>query len=230
METPALGVLLIDDRRVFVAANEPAAELLGVSVPELIGSRTDDFMPLVARALYPVAWQAFLVRGSAFGEYAAQRRDGSLQRLHYAGFANRPIRGLHFFVLEPLAGAIAQEALLPRPMKGYIQVGLELPVETRERLLHEADREEWRLPVAKGSQRAILAALFERPESALDALDSLRALGGIQASIASAAGSTNDQPLTLLAGRVPYAVIGDAVERIRQRGGRVMSNIDERRA
>jgi hypothetical protein len=230
METPGVGVLLIDDRRVFVAANDVAADLLGSPAPDLIGSRTDDFMPLIARPLYPVAWQAFLVKGSASGDYAAQRPDGSLQRLAYVGFANRPIRGLHFFVLAPLAGEIAQEALLPRPVKDYIQVGFELSEELRGRLLREADREEWRLPVAKESQRAILAALFDRPESALDALDSLRALGGIQASIASAAGSTVESPLTLLAGRVPYSVIGHAVERIRERGGRVMHNIDERRA
>lgn len=228
MDATELGVLLLDDRRVFVAANTVAAELLGVTAEDLIGRRADEFMPLIARPLYPLAWQGFLAKGSASGEYAARRADASLRHLAYAGLANRPIRGLHLFLIQPLEGAIAVEALLPRREEDYIQVGLELPDEVRQRLLQEADREEWRLPVAKGAQRAILAALFERPEHALDALDALRALGPIEASVATAAGATSESPLTLLAGRVPYSMIGAAMEGIRLRGGRIMTSVDER--
>jgi hypothetical protein len=222
------GVLLIDDRRIFVAANEEAAELLAAPVEELVGRRTDDFMPLVARPLYPVAWQGFLLRGKAAGEYAAQRPDGSLRHLAYVGFANRPVRGLHFFVLRALEGEIDPAALLPRPSEGYLQVGFELSDEARARLLEEADREEWRLPVAKGGERAVLAALFDGAEPAMDALDALRALGSIEASLASAAGATATSQLTLLAGRVPYSFVGSAMEAIRARGGRIMANVDER--
>lgn len=229
MHAPQVGVLLIDDRRIFVAANEVAAELIGVSEDKLIGAQTDDFMPLIARPLYPVAWRSFVLRGTAFGDYAAQRPDGSLQRLAYAGFANRPIKGLHFFVLRALSGEIDPAALVPSRRGDHIQVGLELPPDVRERLVHEADREEWHLPVSKGGQRAILAALFESPKHALDALDALRELGAIQASIATAAGATAEMPLTLLAGRVPYTLLGDAMHEIRDRGGRIMGNFDERR-
>jgi hypothetical protein len=228
MDEPELGVLLLDDRRVFVAANHVAAALLGVTETELIGRRADEFMPLIARPLYPLAWQGFLVRGHASGEYAAQRTDESLSHLHYVGFANRPIRGLHFFLIEAIPGDLSAEALLPARQGSYIQVGLQLPEDVRLRLVREADREEWRLPVSKGSQRAVLAALFDRPEQALDALDALRDLGSIEASIATAAGGTSEVPLTLLAGRVPYVIVGQAIEGIRERGGRIMSNVDER--
>jgi hypothetical protein len=222
------GVLLLDDRRVFVAANEPAASLLGITTDALIGRRADEFMPLVAKSLYPLAWQGFLLRRVASGEYAAQRADGSLSHLAYVGFAHRPIRGLHFFVLEPLPGRIDEPALIPRMQKDHIQVGADLPDDLRARLVAEADRQEWRLPVGKGAQNCVLAALFDQPQGALDALARIRTLESVEASVATAAGSTPDVSLTVLAGRVPYASIGEAVESIRIRGGRIMTSLDER--
>ena len=107
MDAIETGVLLLDDRRVLVAANEVAAELLGLEAGEVVGRRADEFMPMVARQLYPLAWQGFLLRGAASGEYAAQRPDGTLARLAYVGFAHRPLRGLHFFVLQPLPGPVS---------------------------------------------------------------------------------------------------------------------------
>lgn len=222
------GVILLDDRRIFVAANEPAATLLATTTEQLIGRRADEFMPLVARRLYPLAWKGFLVRRVASGEYAAQRPDGSLAHLAYVGFANRPIRGLHFFVLEPLGGSVEASVLVPRMQKDYIQVGTALPDEQRQRLIAEADREEWRLPIARGGQAAVLAALFDQPASALDALQTIRGLKSVEASVASAAGATPDTPLTVLAGRVPFASLGEAVESIHSRGGRIITTVDER--
>lgn len=222
------GVLLLDDRRVFVAANEPAASLLATTTEVLIGRRADEFMPLVAKRLYPLAWKGFLLRRVASGEYAAQLADGSLAHLAYAGFAHRPVRGLHFFVLEPLAGSMDARALSPRMQKNYIQVGVDLPEEQRARLLAEADRQEWRLPVGKGAQTAVVAALFDGPRNALDALARIRTLDAVEVSVATAAGATPDISLTVLAGRVPYSCIGEAVESIRAGGGRIMTNLDER--
>lgn len=221
-------MLLLDDQRVFVAANEPAASLLGTTADVLIGRRADEFMPLVAKSLYPLAWRAFLLRRVASGEYAAQLADGSLAHLAYAGFANRPVRGLHFFVLEPLPGNIDARALVPQMQEDYIQVGADLPDDVRARLLAEADREEWRLPVGKGAETCVVAALFEQPQGALDALARIRTLEAVEASVATAAGATPDVSLTVLAGRIPYVCIGKAVESIRVGGGRIMTNLDER--
>lgn len=229
MITDEPGVLLLDDRRIFVAANDAAAALLATPAEELIGLRADEFMPLVARSLYPLAWKGFLVRGHASGEYAAQRRDGSLAHLAYVGFANRPVRGLHFFVLQALRGAIEPKALVPHMQKDYIQVGRDLAPELRERLEAEAERQEWRLPVARGAHSAVLAALFDDPRGALDVLTTIRALESAEASVATAAGATPDASLTVLAGRIPYDHIGKVVESIRARGGRIMTNLDERR-
>jgi len=222
------GVLLLDDRRVIVAANEAAAVMLGSVPEELIGRRADEFMPLVARQLYPLAWKGFLMRRSAAGEYAAQLPDGSLSHLAYVGFANRPIRGLHFFVLEALPGPIDKQLLRPRVQPDAILIGSDLPEETRQRLIKEADRQEWRLPLAKGARRAVVAALFDGPDAALDVLKDLREYGRFDGSIASAAGATPEEPLTLLAGHVAYSDVGGAVEQIRARGGRVLTNVDER--
>ncbi|MDP8905163.1 MAG: PAS domain-containing protein [Chloroflexota bacterium] len=230
MDQSERGVLLLDDQRVFVAANDDAAELLGTTPGELIGRRADEFMPVVARALYPIAWRGFVLRGSAAGEYAALRSDGTHAHLAYVGFANRPVRGLHFFVLEALPGAIDQAALAPRVQAADILIGADLAPEIQRRLAREADRQEWRLPIGSGGQRAVVAALFDHPEAALDALNTLRSASSFEGSIASAAGATPDAPLTLLAGRIRYDVIGRAVAAIRACGGRVMASVDERYA
>lgn len=229
MDRPRLGVLLIDSGRIFVAANDVAAELLDVPEAELLGSRSDDFMPRVARPIYPLAWQGFLRRGSAAGEYAAERPDGSLQRLAYTGFAHRPIRGLHLFVIQPLPGEIDWQALVPVKRADYLQVGLDLPDDVQERLVREADRAERDIPVSPGASVAVVAALFDRPEPAVEALDALRGLGSVHASIATAAGATAELPLTVLAGRVAYSVVGQALREIRDRGGRNMGTFDARR-
>jgi hypothetical protein len=229
MEGREPGVILLDDRRVFVAANEVAADLLGVPADDLLGRRADEFMPVVAKALYPLAWQGFLIRRRAAGEYAAHRADGSLAPLAYVGFANRPINGLHFFVLEPLEGGISGDALVPRMQKTHVQVGRDLSPELQSRLITAADRAERRLPVASGAQRAVVAALFDQPEKALDVLDALRTIESVDVNVASAAGSTPDAAASVLAGRVPYSHLGVAVEKIRAGGGRILTNLDERR-
>lgn len=226
MAQPEPGVLLLDDRRVLVATNGAAAGILGTSPEELIGRRADDFIPFVARPLYPLAWRGFLVLGHASGDYAAQRDDGSLAHLAYVGFANRPVRGLHLFLIERRKGTIRPNALVPRMQENHIQLGLDLPEETRERLLREAERQEWRLPVQKGGERSIVAALFDVPARALDTLDVVRQMG--EASIATAAGATPDASLTLIAGRFPHRLLGDVVATMRERGGRVITHVDER--
>lgn len=226
MGQPEPGVLLLDDRRVLVAANDLAAEILGTTREEVIGRRADDFMPMIARPLYPLAWRGFLVIGHASGDYAAQREDGTLAHLAYVGFANRPVRGLHFFVLEALPGEVGDRTLVPKMQTSHLQVGLELDDDIRARLVREADRQEGRLPIQRGSERTVLAALFDAPAAALDALDAVRSLG--DASVATAAGATSDSARTLLAGHFPLELVGKVVESIRSRGGRVVTSLDER--
>lgn len=221
------GVLLVDDRRIFLAANDEAGRILGTPVAELLGRRTDEFMPMVARALYPLAWRAFLLRGNASGEYAAELPDGGKSHMAYVGFANRPIRGLHFFVLESLPGQLDEAHLAPRMQSDSVQYGPELDDTLRERLTREAARQEWKLPVGRGGNRAVLAALFSTPRPALEALAAIRALPSVEASLASVAGSEAAGMTTLLAGRVPYAHLGDAAATIRANGGRITSNLDE---
>lgn len=222
------AVLLLDDRRVFVAANETAADLLGTTVEHLLGRRADEFMPVVARAVYPLAWKAFRVRRTAAGEYAAQREDGTLAHLAYVGFANRPVRGLHFFVLERLAGEMDAAGLKPTERRTHIQVGFDLPDDVRARLVAQADRQETALPLGRDPRTAIVAALFDEPASAHDVLTALRGDRSIEVSLATAAGPAPDIPLTLLAGRVPYSALGRTVESIHHGGGRIITNLDER--
>ena len=223
------GLLLLDDGRVIVSLDELGAALLGGEQWDLVGRRADEFIPGVGRPLFPLAWRGFLLRGHASGEYAAHRPDGSTRHLAYAGFANRPARGLHYFVLQPLPDALDARALVPRQRGDWLQFGPDLPADLVERLEREADRSEPRLPVTKDARRAIFASSFEDPGAALEALAEVRELG-CQTGVAPAAGPAGERPRTLLAGRAPYLLLGQALDAIRRHGGRIMVHVDERRA
>jgi PAS domain S-box-containing protein len=101
------AVLVVDDARTFVDANPAACRLLGLSVPELIGRRFDEF--LAPGAELEAAWQAFLDAGEQAGELDVVRADGEVRYVEYSATA-RFVAGRHLAILRDIAGRRRAEA------------------------------------------------------------------------------------------------------------------------
>jgi PAS domain S-box-containing protein len=95
----AVGFLVWDDDRCYVAANPRACEILGCTLEDLIGSvvgaRTEDGEALVHQVVQNEGGQ---------GEMVATRFDGKQQKLGFVTFATR-IGGIPYMasVIWPLA-------------------------------------------------------------------------------------------------------------------------------
>ncbi len=127
-----VGILLLDDRRRFVAVDARACELLGVTPEAIRGRGTDDFVPPELYEAHVTAWHEFTAgTGATAGKFPARRADGSLTAVAYLGHPNRPVRGLHLFVVEPLEEELPPESVA----SGF---GVELEPERRRELERDA--------------------------------------------------------------------------------------------
>jgi PAS domain S-box-containing protein len=95
------AVLVVDDARTFVDANPAACRLLGLSLPELIGRRFDDF--LEPGVDLDQAWRTFLESGEQTGELRVIRDDGEVRHVEYSATA-RFVAGRHLAILRDIAG------------------------------------------------------------------------------------------------------------------------------
>src|SRR5688572_3519312 len=95
------AVLVVDDARTFVDANPAASRLFGLSVPELLGRRFDDF--LEPGVDLEAAWQRFLDSGEQTGELRVIRPDGETRDIEYSATA-RFVAGRHLAILRDIAG------------------------------------------------------------------------------------------------------------------------------
>ena len=102
------AVLVFDDARTFVDANPAACRLLGLSSPELIGRRFDDFLAEPGVDLDAV-WRTFLETGEQTGEMRMVRPDGELRHVEYSATA-RFVAGRHLAILRDIAGRKRAEA------------------------------------------------------------------------------------------------------------------------
>jgi PAS domain S-box-containing protein len=102
------AVLVVDDSRTFVDANPAACRLLGLSSPELIGRRFDDFLAEPGVDL-DAAWRTFLETGEQTGELRLVRPDGELKHVEYSATA-RFVAGRHLAILRDIAGRKRAEA------------------------------------------------------------------------------------------------------------------------
>jgi PAS domain S-box-containing protein len=102
------AVLVVDDSRMFVDANPAACRLLGLSSPELIGRRFDDFLAEPGLDL-DAAWRTFLETGEQTGELRLVRPDGELKHVEYSATA-RFVAGRHLAILRDIAGRKRAEA------------------------------------------------------------------------------------------------------------------------
>jgi PAS domain-containing protein len=61
------AILVADDHRRFVDANEAAAKILGLPRDQIIGRRVDEFFAVARGESIPTAWEAFLADGVRAG-------------------------------------------------------------------------------------------------------------------------------------------------------------------
>ena len=101
------GVIVVDDTRMFVDANPAACRLLGVSAPDLLGRRFDDF--LEPGVDLEAAWRVFLRSGEQAGELRVIRPDGEVRHVEYSATA-RFVAGRHLAILRDIAGRKLAEA------------------------------------------------------------------------------------------------------------------------
>lgn len=95
-------MLLADDRRVYVDANEAAGQLLGLPREDIIGMRIDDLTPAGQEGAMEEVWQAFLAAGSLAGVFELEAPGGRRILVDYNATANiLPGRHLSIFVAVP---------------------------------------------------------------------------------------------------------------------------------
>ena len=101
------AVIVVDDARTFVDVNPAACRLLGLSAPELLGRRFDDF--LEPGVDLKTAWESFLQSGEQAGELRVTRPDGEVRHVEYSATA-RFVAGRHLAILRNIAGRKLAEA------------------------------------------------------------------------------------------------------------------------
>ena len=96
------AMLLADDSRSIVDANDPACEMVGLERDQLIGKRIEDFSAPELREAAPQMFEAFLAAGSQAGPFALVRPDGTTVDCNYSASANIA-PGVHLSIMVPVA-------------------------------------------------------------------------------------------------------------------------------
>ena len=95
-------MLVADDRRRYVAANDAACNLLRRSREELLALQIDDITPPENLDAMEDAWNAFLTAGSLVGTFEVMTGDGRRVEVEYNSTANvLPGRHLSIFLVHP---------------------------------------------------------------------------------------------------------------------------------
>ena len=101
--TSTNAMLLADDERWYVDANDAACRLLGASREDLLQLRIDDLTAYELRSQLDGAWQAFLKAGHETGHYELLTPAGDRLKVAFSATANvQPGRHLVIFI-TPLA-------------------------------------------------------------------------------------------------------------------------------
>ena len=94
------AMLLADDYRMIVDANQPACEMVGLEREELIGMKIEEFSAPELRDAAPEMFRAFLASGSQAGPFTLIRPDGTTVDCCYSASANIA-PGVHLSILVP---------------------------------------------------------------------------------------------------------------------------------
>jgi PAS domain S-box-containing protein len=84
-ETP---MVMVDDSRRYVAVNQSACDLLGMSREELLSLRIDDLMASDAREGLPARWRRFLLHGTTAGDFRLVLPGGRQVKVEFSAVAN----------------------------------------------------------------------------------------------------------------------------------------------
>lgn len=98
------AMLLADDDRTVIDANEPACELLRRERDQLIGMKIEDYTAPELRDAAPQMFEAFLEAGSQAGPFSLVRSDGTTVDCCYSASANI-MPGVHLSILVPVEHA-----------------------------------------------------------------------------------------------------------------------------
>ena len=95
-------MLLADDERRYVNANNAALVLLGYDLPTLRSMRIDDLATPEVRPFLDDVWADFLAQGGSIGQFQILRSDGTTVDVHFNATAN-VAPGLHLSLfINPL--------------------------------------------------------------------------------------------------------------------------------
>jgi PAS domain S-box-containing protein len=107
------AVVVADDERRYVDANEAAAALFGVRREALIGLRMDDFVIATDQGDVAGAWHRFVGEGEQQGEVTLARPDGEIRIVEYSARSNF-VPGRHLSIMrdvtEPRSAQREREA------------------------------------------------------------------------------------------------------------------------
>jgi PAS domain S-box-containing protein len=104
-------VLVTDDQRRYVQANQAACELLDLNREEIFNRRIDDFAANADPAAVDQQWNRFLSCGFQQGRFSLKRPNGGIRSVEFTAVASiRP--GLHISFLRDVTGQEEAEAAL----------------------------------------------------------------------------------------------------------------------
>jgi DNA-binding CsgD family transcriptional regulator len=125
-------MLIVDDKRRYVAANAPACGLLGMTPQEVPWHRIDDFTPAEDRETLAEQWEAFLANGVLEGWYHLCLPTGSLLPIEFSATAN-VLPGRHLSVVMPRARDAGEERRRAKWTRVAVPEAERLPLTERER-------------------------------------------------------------------------------------------------
>jgi len=82
------AMLLADDERRYLAANDAASALLGLPRESIVGRTIDEFTPPETRSAIDAQWRDFISRGTQDGRYELLLADGRPVELTFSATAN----------------------------------------------------------------------------------------------------------------------------------------------
>src|SRR4051794_18240783 len=101
-------MLLADDDRRYVDANDAAVALLGLPRERLRAMRIDDLAAPSLRAGLEEVWRDFMARGNQTGEFALAPPGGRTVEVLYSATAN-VLPGRHLSIFLPAGDGIAPD-------------------------------------------------------------------------------------------------------------------------
>jgi PAS domain S-box-containing protein len=156
-------MLIVDDQRRWVTANEAAEELLGVSPRELPWHTMDEFTPPSGRKRLEEQWQAFLAKGAAEGWYELVVPGSGVMTVEFSAVAHvLPGRHLSVFVVPEAIDIEAPEHGRFEQEQGWGAVAADVERPTR---LTRREREVMTLIAGGGRSSDMAGRLFLAPET-----------------------------------------------------------------